>query len=626
MATQTEHSLQWYDYLVFGLVLAFSGGVGIFFAFRARRNTSQEEYLLASKQLTVGPIALSLLASFISAITLLGTPSEIYVYGTQYVWIGVSYFFVILAANEVFIPVFHRLRVNTSYQYLRLRFHKCVQIAGSISFCVQMVLYMGIVIYAPSLALSQVTGFNVWIAVASIGLVATFYTSIGGIKAVVWTDVFQIVMMLTGLVATLIRGIMVVGGFAAMWEKADQGRRIEFFNLSLDPTERHTVWTQIVANTFVWLSIYGINQTMVQRCLSLSSLRQIKIAYWINMPGLFLLMLTCSICGMTIFAAYGTCDPLLSGRITANDQLMPLFVMDYLHSFPPLPGIFVASVFSGALSTVSSGMNSLASVTVNDILDRALINYTEKKKTILCKIIAAVYGLTSLGFAVLASVMGPVLQAALGIFGMVGGPLLGVFTLGMFFRVANWKGAAAGHLVSQIFVFWIGFGYYVHGVQAPTKPMYTYNCTSHPEAGLNSSSTVGATTATSPATTAVPSEPYILPAYKVSYTWYAMYGWLTAILVGLVVSLLTRDKEAEKNIPRDYFTPMVRHFMKPTPEDIQRQMSQQKEQQELEFDKAVSILKQDRENNGKYEFEMAPAELPSQSATAETVNGWNSRL
>uniref|UniRef100_A0A1I8IU64 Sodium/solute symporter n=1 Tax=Macrostomum lignano TaxID=282301 RepID=A0A1I8IU64_9PLAT len=510
MATQTEHSLQWYDYLVFGLVLAFSGGVGIFFAFRARRNTSQEEYLLASKQLTVGPIALSLLASFISAITLL--------------------------ANEVFIPVFHRLRVNTSYQYLRLRFHKCVQIAGSISFCVQMVLYMGIVIYAPSLALSQVTGFNVWIAVASIGLVATFYTSIGGIKAVVWTDVFQIVMMLTGLVATLIRGIMVVGGFAAMWEKADQGRRIEFFNLSLDPTERHTVWTQIVANTFVWLSIYGINQTMVQRCLSLSSLRQIKIAYWINMPGLFLLMLTCSICGMTIFAAYGTCDPLLSGRITANDQ------------------------------------------------------------------------------------------AALGIFGMVGGPLLGVFTLGMFFRVANWKGAAAGHLVSQIFVFWIGFGYYVHGVQAPTKPMYTYNCTSHPEAGLNSSSTVGATTATSPATTAVPSEPYILPAYKVSYTWYAMYGWLTAILVGLVVSLLTRDKEAEKNIPRDYFTPMVRHFMKPTPEDIQRQMSQQKEQQELEFDKAVSILKQDRENNGKYEFEMAPAELPSQSATAETVNGWNSRL
>lgn len=560
--------LRWYDYVVFGSVLAISAAIGIVFAIRARRNSSPEEYLLASKQLSVAPVALSLLASFMSAVTLLGTPSEIYVYGTQYVWIGVSYFFVILFSNEVTLPVFHRMQVQTSYQYLKLRFHKANQIGGAISFNVQMILYMGVVIYAPSLALSAVTGFNVWAAVVSIGLVATFYTTIGGIKAVVWTDVFQICMMFAGLLVALIKGLIQFGGFTKIWQDLEADGRIEFFNFSADPTVRHTFWTQWFGNIFVWWSIYGINQTMVQRCLSLNSMREIRIAYWINFPGLVLLMLICSVCGGVIYSAYRGCDPINMGEISAGDQLLPLYVMDYISNIPILPGIFVASVFSGALSTVSSGVNSLASVTLHDVLDTCVVNLTEAKKTILCKVMALVYGLLSLLFAVVASQLGPVLQAALGIFGMVGGPMLGVFTLGMVFPFATWQGALAGHIGAQIFVFWMGLGYYVVGVKVPKLPRYTYNCSTEMANTTTTAllSSLSTTTATEAATTIDP-QSQISPFYKVSYVWYAFYGWLAVILIGLIASLITRDREAERTRSRNLFTPLVRRFMEPRPGD-----------------------------------------------------------
>merc|ERR1719477_62144 len=139
-------------------MLLVSAAIGVYFWWKGQKNT--EEFLMASRSMGTIPMTMSLVASFMSAITLLGTPAELYVSGTQYVALVLAYPFVMGATTHMFLPVFEALQVTTSYEYLELRFHKSVRILAGACFTLQMVLYMAIVVYAPALALSQVTGFH----------------------------------------------------------------------------------------------------------------------------------------------------------------------------------------------------------------------------------------------------------------------------------------------------------------------------------------------------------------------------------------------------------------------------------------------------------------------------------
>ena len=147
------------NYAVFAAMLLVSAVIGVFFWWRGRSNNKNNtaELLMASKSMGTFPMTLSLVASFMSAITLLGTPAEMYVSGTQYLWLVVSYPFVMSATVFIFLPVYDKIDITTSYEYLELRFHKSVRILASACFTLQMVLYMAIVVYAPALALSQVS-------------------------------------------------------------------------------------------------------------------------------------------------------------------------------------------------------------------------------------------------------------------------------------------------------------------------------------------------------------------------------------------------------------------------------------------------------------------------------------
>lgn len=147
------------NYVVFALMLLVSAAIGVFFMWRGQKNT--EEMLMASKSMGTFPMTLSLVASFMSAITLLGTPAEMYVSGTQYCALVLSYPLVMGSTAYMFLPVFDNLQVKTSYEYLELRFGKSVRLLAAACFTLQMIIYMAIVVYAPALAVEQVTGFNV---------------------------------------------------------------------------------------------------------------------------------------------------------------------------------------------------------------------------------------------------------------------------------------------------------------------------------------------------------------------------------------------------------------------------------------------------------------------------------
>ncbi|XP_041364434.1 sodium-coupled monocarboxylate transporter 1-like [Gigantopelta aegis] len=545
------NQLSTWDYVIFALILIVSAGIGIFYAIKDRNRKSIQEFLMAGRNMSVAPVALSLVASFMSAITLLGSPAEMYNYSTMFWWIGLSYVFVAYGAAHIYIPIFYNLRVTSLYEYLERRFCKGVRTMGSIAFSLQMLLYMAIVLYAPSLALNAVTGFSLWGSVISVGVVCTIYTTLGGMKAVLWTDTFQIGMMYAGLLAVLIKGAMTVGGVGKAWEIAAENKRIYFTDFSMDPARRHSVWSLAIGGYFTWVAIYGTNQAQVQRACACPTLKTAQRAIWWNVVGLWMVLYLSCMIGIIMYAFYTHCDPLSFQLISATDQLLPLFVMDVLGPVTGMPGIFIASIFSGALSTISSGLNSLAAVFLEDVIKAYYgKEISQARATNIAKILALIYGLICLGLTYVASLLGNVLQAALSLFGMIAGPLLGLFSLGMFFPWANKWGAYSGLLSGLGFLFWIGIGAQISKppVYPPKAPLSVTGCnwnvttTMATTASLNS--TVNAMTSayvTSMAnyTTVAPERSADYTLYTLSYMWYSATAFLWVIVVGMIVSGFT---------------------------------------------------------------------------------------
>ncbi|XP_024276205.1 sodium-dependent multivitamin transporter isoform X2 [Oncorhynchus tshawytscha] len=502
------------DYVIFALLLVASTCIGLFYALSGGRQRTTQEFLLADRSMSCLPVSLSLLATFQSAVAILGAPSEIYTYGTQYWFLGVSYFLGLLIPAHVFIPVFYRLRLTSAYE----------------------VIYMGVVLYAPALALNAVTGFDLWGAVLAMGLVCTLYTTLGGLKAVIWTDVFQTIVMFAGQLAVIIVGAHQAGGMGEVWRKAMNGSRIASLDLNPDPTERHTFWTLGVGGVFLMLALYGVNQAQVQRYLSSRTEREAVMSCYVVFPCQQVVLCLGCLMGLVMYARYGEESPLDKGYVKTNDQMVLYFVMDVFRDLPGLPGLFVACLFSGALSTISSAFNSLATVTMEDLIKPYCPAMTEAKATLLSKGLALAYGLVCLTMAYVASLMGSVLQAAFSIFGMVGGPLLGLFCLGMFFPWANSTGAIVGLVAGLAMAFWIGIGNFVSRMAVPTPLLPIINATTMPLRG-NMTTAVMTTLITS--ITAKPKPTGVQALYNLSYLWYSAHNSTTVVIVGLIVSLLT---------------------------------------------------------------------------------------
>lgn len=525
------------DYVIFTLLLVTSIGIGLFYAISGGRQRTTQEFLLADRSMSCFPVSLSLLATFQSAVAILGTPAEVYSHGTEYWFLGFSYILGLLIPAHVFIPIFYRLRLSSAYQYLELRFNKTVRICGTVTFIFQMVIYMGVVLYTPALALNAVTGFDLWGAVLAIGLVCTLYTTMGGLKAVIWTDVFQTAVMFAGQLAVIVVGAHQAGGIQEVWRRAQEGNRISSLDLNPDPLKRHTFWTLSVGGIFLMLALYGVNQAQVQRYLSSRTEREAIMSCYAVFPGQQIALALGCLMGLVMYARYGEDSPLDQGFVKTNDQMVLYFVMDVLRDLPGLPGLFVACLFSGSLSTISSAFNSLATVTMEDLVKPYFPAMKESQATLLSKGLALVFGLLCLAMAYIASLMGSVLQAALSIFGMVGGPLLGIFCLGVFFPWANSVGAVAGLVAGLAMAFWVGIGSFVSNSDA----LPLLNSTSMPN--------ITSTTATM-MTTTIHSRPTGVEAlYSLSYMWYSAHNSTIVVIVGLLVSLLTGPVKEKDLLP-----------------------------------------------------------------------------
>ncbi|CAB4002935.1 intersectin-1 isoform X1 [Paramuricea clavata] len=191
---------------------------------------------------------------------------------------------------------------------------------SSQDFNIRSLLYLPVVLYAPSLALQAVAGVPLVASIISTGVVCTFYTTLGGLKAVVWTDVFQALVMVAGLITVFIVGTVNVGGFDKVWQINKDRGRLTFFDFNPDPTIRNTFWTLTIGGAFGAMFPWTVSQAAVQRILASKSVENARRAMWLNIPCLIFVVGLCCLDGLVIFAVYADCDLKKSKKVTSNDQ------------------------------------------------------------------------------------------------------------------------------------------------------------------------------------------------------------------------------------------------------------------------------------------------------------------
>lgn len=595
------------DYVVFAGLLVVSMGIGVFHAFRGNKNP--EEFLLGGRSMSTLPVSISLLSSFISAISILGNSGETYAHGMQLSMLLVGALTGITGAAHLFLPVFYPLKMTSVNEYIEMRFNsRLLRITALVLNTFIGLIYSGLCLFAPTLALASVTPLSVDSNIVILGIVCTVYSTIGGLKAVVWTDVFQMAVVMAGVVAVIVVGCLEVGGVQEVWAIAQANNRTDFFNLSLDPHERHTLANVVTMGSVLYFSVYGVSQTNLQRICSVPSESQAKRVLYMNIVGMIVLCGLLYFSGLCAFATYHGCDPLTRGLISTKDQIMPYFVMDKMGFLYGMPGLFVATLFSGALSSLSSVINSLVAMLWTDTLE-PLPFFGKMSKAggaIVNKILSLMVGAVMIGVAFFAKRFGGLIQAAITITGVMGGPMLGLFILGILVPHCDRRGAFVGLVTSAVFVSWIAMGASFYGTKPEYLSLSADNCPvsfnvsnqtldTHDNQVMSdvtqfanlssfvhsrgqndlddvmSKSALHELDLEEDAAAVIAAESLVeepkaqedwplLALYKISYTLYPVIGTLTCIVVAIIITIATGGEDLSRVRP-ELVSPIIRRFL-----------------------------------------------------------------
>ncbi|XP_051172195.1 sodium-coupled monocarboxylate transporter 1-like [Leptopilina boulardi] len=550
------------DYTIFTIMLMACGGIGIYFGF-VKKSIGEDEYLVGGRNMKTLPVSLSLIASFFSGISLLGMPTEIYIHGTGYLCIAFGVIIVGFVMSNVYLPVFHDLKLTSTYEYLERRFDKKMRILGSVLFTIGIITWLPIVIYVPALAFNQVTGINIHIITPFVCVVCIFYTCVGGIRAVVWTDFVQTFIMFGAMLLIVFKGTSDLGGLSVVIMRNLESGRIEIPSTDFNPFTRHTIWALVIGGFVHWLQISAVNQNMIQRYLALPTLRSARRALWCFIIGALCLIGICGYAGMLVYAWYHECDPLTTKLAKAKDQLLPLLVMNILGEFPGFPGLFVAGVFSAALSSLSTGLNSMAAVILEDFIKPyRKTPFTPRGADILMKFTVIFMGILCVGLVFVVEKTGShVLQLSTSLSAITSGPSLGIFSMGILIPWINAKGALIGGVSGLGFMGWICLSAEAAiasgKIRFDEKPVSTEGCTYSFQESKNLLLLV-------PPETIMDSEPWTL--YRLSYLWYTVLGAMVTMSVGLAISLISSE-DINKLDPM-LMAPFIRKYLKKDKQDL----------------------------------------------------------
>ena len=452
------------DWCVIVLYALFMVGVGLYYS---RRQTSTEEYFLASRNMSSTLVGISMFATLLSTISYLSVPGEMIKHGpvvlcgllaTPFVYLVVSYFL---------IPRLMRLEITSAYELLETRLGAPVRVVGAVIFIMTRLVWMALLVYIAAKLMVEMLNWSEalipWVVLAA-GLIAVLYTAVGGLRAVVVTDLYQFFILMAGAVITVVLISVRMGGlgwFPTAWAPNWDQQPLFSWNIST----RATVVGALIGTFCWWVCTAGSDQVAIQRYLATRDTKSARRAFLINLVANFLIMLFLAVVGFALLGFFRANPHLIPDgkNLIANaDYLFPRYIANYLPV--GFAGLVVAGMFAAAMSSLDSGINSIVTVVSRDFVQRfrrqerpeadgAGGNVKTAKILVLFIGLAVVLLSSQMG-----KVPGNITEVTNKTNGLFVGPLFGLFFMALFMRRSTGFGAVIGavygFMVAFAFAYW----------------------------------------------------------------------------------------------------------------------------------------------------------------------------
>lgn len=435
------------------IVIAYLLGITLYGSYFRKKQQSMHTYFLGGKTIPAWALALSIVGTETSTLTIISTPGIAFAGNLSFLQLILGYLVGRVFIAFVLIPAYCKGEMYTAYELMQRRFGPKIKHATASMFLITRALADGVRIFAVAIVIGIVLGAgDVW-AILIISALTLLYTFEGGLTAVIWTDVVQLFIYLG---CTVIAFFVILGLIPNGWEGviAAAGPKFAVWNFSSDFHLPYTFWGGIIGGAFLNTASHGVDQLIVQRLLAAKNERDSKIALLSSgivilfQFGLFLII------GIMLYSFYSYNPQLVPPA--ANDKIFPTFIVTYLpHG---VRGIMVAAILAAAMSTISSSLNAMASTTVVDFIRPFFKNFASPESQLrVSRWLTVFWGVILTILAVLSRGVSSVLEAGLSIASITYGSMLGVFLLGVLTKKANQKGSIVGMavgLVSMLFVWY----------------------------------------------------------------------------------------------------------------------------------------------------------------------------
>jgi len=458
--------MNYIDYILIAVYLIGFLGIGFLF----KENKTSKDYFLGGRSTSWLPLSLSTMATQLSAISFISAPAFVGLReGGGMQWLTYE-FGVPLAMAFLLIailPSLYKSGIVSVYEYLEKRFDASSRLLISFVFQISRSVATGVMVYTMALILQATIGLEFWISVLVIGVITLIYSFQGGMKAVIWGDVIQMSILFLGIIICLFYGISELGGFENFLTQVDKDRvtAIDFnkwgFN-NADKNDEFGFWPMVIGGVFLYASYYGTDQTQSQRLLSSKNMNSLKKLLFANGLLRFPVTLTYCIMGLVlgtlvlqdvsfnemIDSVYQTNIDSLEGK--RADLMVPVFIMKYLPN--GVIGLLIIAIMSAAMSSLSSTVNSLSAVTMEDFVKRFKPELSDKTYVSYSRFLSVFWGLVCLFFAFFAgNIEGTVIEVINKISSVFYGPILAVFILAILTKKTSAIGANIGIVAGVLF-------------------------------------------------------------------------------------------------------------------------------------------------------------------------------
>jgi solute:Na+ symporter, SSS family len=428
-------------------------------AWLGSRSQGLKGYFLGESNIPAWAVMISIVATETSTATFLSVPGVAYNGNFTFLQLAFGYLLGRVVVATVLLPAYFRGEIFTAYQLLQDRFGGPTRTTASLLFLVARSLGDGLRLFLAAIILRHLTGWSTETAIVGVAAITVIYTFLGGMKAVIWTDVIQFsVYILGALVALMILAGKLPGGWAELFHTARGAGKFQLLDFSFDLTKDYTFWAGLIGGMVLNTATHGVDQMMVQRYLSARSQRQaagalVASGFIILAQFAFFLLI-----GVSLWVFYREFPPSTAGSgFTRSDEAFPHFIVHYLPT--GVLGLVVASVFSASMGTLAGSLNSSASTIVNDLYRPVTGRSDERHLMRVSRAMTVVWGIILAAVAFGARLLEDnVVNNALRIAGLVSGVLLGLFLLGILTRRVGQTAAMVGVLAGIAAVLWAKFG------------------------------------------------------------------------------------------------------------------------------------------------------------------------